>query len=93
MIFAALIFAERLFDVRALLAALAAFAIFCGLSGAVYLVNDVADRESDRQHPLKKARPIAAGTIPVAVALGTAGALSLLLWISVIACGRLLAYF
>jgi 4-hydroxybenzoate polyprenyltransferase len=76
LIFAALIFAERLFDVRAMVAALAAFAIFCGLSGAVYLVNDVVDRESDRQHPLKKARPIAAGTITVPVALGTAVALA-----------------
>jgi 4-hydroxybenzoate polyprenyltransferase len=49
-----------------------AFAIFCGLSGAVYLVNDVADRESDRQHPLKRHRPIAAGAVPVPVAVAAA---------------------
>jgi len=56
-------------------AAVAAFAIFCALSSVVYLINDVADRDRDRQHPLKKHRPIAAGTLPVGVALVTAAAL------------------
>jgi 4-hydroxybenzoate polyprenyltransferase len=70
-IFAALLFSERLllFDPRSIALALAAFAIFCALSGVVYLVNDVIDREADRQHPLKRHRPIAAGLVPVSSAL------------------------
>jgi 4-hydroxybenzoate polyprenyltransferase len=79
-IFAGLLFGRRLFDPPAVVDAVAAFAVFCVLSGVVYLVNDVADRESDRQHPLKAKRPIASGALPVRVALGAAivlGALGL----------------
>ena len=39
--------------------------IFCGLSGAIYLLNDVADRDKDRLHPDKRSRPIAAGRLSV----------------------------
>jgi 4-hydroxybenzoate polyprenyltransferase len=86
LVFAALLFARRLFDPAAVLQALAAFAIFCGLSGAVYLLNDVSDRESDRQHPVKRHRPIAAGHVsaPTAVAWAlvlTALGLSLAFWL------------
>ena len=62
-VFAALIFAVKLLDPAATAKAAAAFLIFCALSGAVYLVNDVADREQDRQHPVKRMRPIAAGDL------------------------------
>lgn len=75
LVFAALLFAVRLFDPPAVAAAAAAFVIFCALSGVVYLINDVADRESDRLHPTKRLRPIAAGDLPVSVALGAAGAI------------------
>jgi 4-hydroxybenzoate polyprenyltransferase len=71
-IFAGLIFGQRLFDGSAVLTSLAAFAIFCALSGVVYLINDVMDREADRQHPLKRHRPIASGQVPVGLAIGTA---------------------
>jgi len=67
-VFAGLIFAQRLFT-GAAWTALAAFAIFCALSGAVYLFNDVADRAADRNHPLKRERPIASGELPVRTAL------------------------
>jgi 4-hydroxybenzoate polyprenyltransferase len=76
-IFAALIFGQRLLDVSAVLTSLAAFAIFCALSGVVYLINDVADRHGDRQHPTKRHRPIASGAVPVGVATGTAAVLGL----------------
>src|SRR5215204_133408 len=68
LVFAALVFAEKLFDLRAVALSVAAFVIFCALSGVVYLINDIADRHTDRQHPLKRRRPIAAGTLPVPVA-------------------------
>jgi 4-hydroxybenzoate polyprenyltransferase len=71
-VFGALIFAERLTDPTAVLEATAAFAIFCALSGVVYLVNDVVDREADRRHPLKRNRPIASGQLPVQVAIWAA---------------------
>jgi 4-hydroxybenzoate polyprenyltransferase len=79
LVFAALVFARQLFVRGAVVKAAAAFAIFCVLSGVVYLVNDVMDRETDRRHPRKRLRPIAAGALPVstaivaAVVLGAAG--------------------
>jgi len=74
-IFLPLMFAQRLLDVQAVLHAAAAFVIFCALSGVVYLINDVADREADRLHPVKKHRPIASGALPVPVAIGWAAVL------------------
>jgi 4-hydroxybenzoate polyprenyltransferase len=71
-IFGALGLGQRLLDPQAIAAAVAAFAIFCVLSGVVYLINDVADRDADRSHPVKMHRPIASGQLPVRVALGTA---------------------
>jgi 4-hydroxybenzoate polyprenyltransferase len=60
---AALIFAKKVFDLPLLLRTLAAFAVFCLLSGAIYIVNDVLDAAQDRLHPRKSRRPIAAGRI------------------------------
>ena len=71
-VFAGLIFGKKLLDAAAVWDALAAFVVFCALSGVVYLVNDLADRESDRRHPLKAQRPIASGALPVPVAIGAA---------------------
>lgn len=70
-VFAALIFGQRLLDGGAVLRATVAFLAFCALSGVVYLVNDIVDREHDRQHPLKRLRPIAAGHLPVPLAAGS----------------------
>ncbi|WP_211261368.1 decaprenyl-phosphate phosphoribosyltransferase [Pseudonocardia acaciae] len=54
-----------------------AFAAFCLVASAVYLVNDVVDVAEDRAHPVKRNRPIAAGLVPVPLAVGVAVALSL----------------
>ena len=62
-VFAPLALSKHLFEPDPLLRALAAFAIFCGLSGTVYLVNDVVDIERDRLHPRKRLRPIASGAL------------------------------
>jgi 4-hydroxybenzoate polyprenyltransferase len=75
-VFAALIFARRLLDPAAVGHSLAAFLIFCALSGVVYLFNDVRDREADRRHPLKSRRPIASGALTVGTALGWAAVLA-----------------
>ena len=76
-VFAGLLFGQRgdapaFLDPHAIGRAVAAFFIFCGLSGVVYLINDVADREADRPHPLKRHRPIASGAVPPGVAIGAA---------------------
>jgi len=67
-VLAALAFSKHLFDADAVLRAVSAFAVFCGLSGAVYVVNDLADVGRDRLHPLKRSRPIASGELPVPAA-------------------------
>jgi 4-hydroxybenzoate polyprenyltransferase len=48
---------------------LALGAAFCAAASAVYLLNDLADREADRQHPVKRRRPIASGAVPAWLAL------------------------
>ncbi len=73
-VFAGLIFGQKL-ATPLVWVALGAFAIFCALSGAIYLLNDVADRENDRLHPRKRDRPIASGRLPVRTAIGVAVAL------------------
>jgi 4-hydroxybenzoate polyprenyltransferase len=71
-VFAALVFAERLTDRDSVSRAVAAFLIFCALSGAVYLINDFFDREKDRRHPTKAVRPVASGAVSSGAALAAA---------------------
>jgi len=68
LVFAALIFARRFDDVGAVVTVTLTFALFCLISGGIYLVNDIADRKEDRKHPTKRHRPIASGALPVSVA-------------------------
>src|SRR5262249_43881139 len=55
-----------------------AFFVFSCLSGAVYIINDIVDVERDRQHPVKRFRPIAAGEIPIPFAAPFAVLLALM---------------
>jgi len=66
-IFAGIIFSQNLGDPKLDLLALWAFVLFCLLSSAVYLVNDLADLKRDRLHPTKRHRPLASGALPVGV--------------------------
>ncbi len=70
-VLAPLLFSGRLRDGDALREALTAFASFCLISSAVYLINDIADSEADRNHPEKRLRPIASGALDMRTAAGT----------------------
>jgi 4-hydroxybenzoate polyprenyltransferase len=76
-VFAGLLFGQRLTDTAAIVRSISAFAIFCALASVVYLVNDVMDREQDRQHPRKRLRPIASGALQGSTALLSAAALAI----------------
>jgi 4-hydroxybenzoate polyprenyltransferase len=86
-VFFALIFDKQLFRPEPFFRTVEGFFLFCLISSAVYLFNDIADVEADRNHPVKKHRPIASGKLPVNVALITA----LLLTIIAIPVGFLLS--
>jgi 4-hydroxybenzoate polyprenyltransferase len=68
-IFAALIFDAKVFQRGPLLRTLAGFLLLCAVTGAVYIINDLADVERDRQHPTKRNRPLASGVLSVPVAI------------------------
>ena len=73
-VFFALVFDKQLLQLPAFLNTLAGFALFCLVSSAVYIFNDLADLEADRQHPEKKNRPLPSGQLPRGAAW-TAGVL------------------
>jgi 4-hydroxybenzoate polyprenyltransferase len=75
-VFAGIVFAAKLGDASRWVEAIACFAAFCAASSAAYLVNDVRDAPEDRQHPIKRHRPIARGELSVRTALVLAGALA-----------------
>jgi 4-hydroxybenzoate polyprenyltransferase len=74
-VLAALVFDLKLRNPDAVVRSLIGFLLFCLLSSVVYIINDVMDVESDRKHPTKRNRPIAAGRLPIPVALTAAGIL------------------
>lgn len=85
-VFVALFFDGKLFDVPSLTRTLGAFVLLCFMSSAVYIMNDLADIENDRQHPRKKNRPLPSGRLSpsvarvafIAIALGSLAASALL---------------
>lgn len=76
LVFAAPLAAGSLLEPDVLVPSLLAFVAFCLISSATYLINDVRDVEADRAHPTKRNRPIAAGQLPVPIAIGAAGVLA-----------------
>jgi 4-hydroxybenzoate polyprenyltransferase len=71
-VLAALLFTQNYTDPELTARALVAFGLFCLLSSCVYLINDILDVRADRQHPIKKYRPIASGRLSIPVAVITA---------------------
>jgi 4-hydroxybenzoate polyprenyltransferase len=84
-VLAPLALSKHLFEPEPLLRSVLAFVLFCGLSGVVYLVNDVADFERDRLHPSKRLRPVASGAVSRGKAMASPWS-----WLSCLACERLL---
>lgn len=77
-VYVGLVFSGNILNSQYSLKVSGAFLIFCLISGSVYLINDIADIEKDRNHPRKKNRPLAAGLISVRGAAITAALLSLM---------------
>ncbi|HEU4630946.1 MAG TPA: decaprenyl-phosphate phosphoribosyltransferase [Gemmatimonadaceae bacterium] len=76
-VLAPLLFSGRAIDLEAPLHAAAAFVLFCLLASGIYCVNDALDADADRVHPVKRHRPVAAGSITRRAALLVGGALAL----------------
>jgi 4-hydroxybenzoate polyprenyltransferase len=72
LVFLPIFFDRQLIDVTSLLRALAAFILFCLMSSAVYIMNDLIDIEKDREHPTKRHRPLPSGRLNLQVAAGAA---------------------
>lgn len=71
-VFTPLVFSKSLLVFPLNLKSFMVFVVFCVLSGCVYMINDITDREEDKRHPIKSLRPIASGVLSPSVALGTA---------------------
>jgi len=71
-VLAPLVFAQHLLEPADLLRALGAFAVFCVVSGAAYLFNDVRDAEKDSRHETKRSRPVASGSLSPQIAIAAA---------------------
>ncbi len=76
-VFIGLVFSEHLLDTTSLLRTALAFVTFCLISSSIYILNDLLDLEKDRQHPVKRLRPLASGRLPISWGIGTLVALLL----------------
>src|SRR5215204_2504641 len=85
---APLLFAQQFFSPSAFARAVFAFALCCGLSSAVSLLNDVLDYERDRVHPEKRYRPLAAGHLTRGTVVGAGGVLLLFVFGRALLLGR-----
>src|SRR3989344_6524183 len=71
-IFAAVTFTGELFNPVAVIPVIIGFFVFCGISSASYIINDIFDIKNDRMHPFKKFRPLAHGDVDVKLAASLA---------------------
>ncbi|MFW5696217.1 MAG: decaprenyl-phosphate phosphoribosyltransferase [Phototrophicaceae bacterium] len=71
-VYPAIVFDGQLFDLEPFVRVTAAFLLLNLVAGTVYIINDLVDIESDRQHPKKKNRPLASGKLPVPLAQAAA---------------------
>ncbi|HEV2661649.1 MAG TPA: decaprenyl-phosphate phosphoribosyltransferase [Ktedonobacteraceae bacterium] len=76
-VFIGLVFSEHLLNTTSLLRTTLAFVTFCLISSSIYLINDLLDLEKDRQHPVKRLRPLASGRLPISWGVGALGVLLL----------------
>ena len=76
-VFIGLVFSEHLLNTTSLLRTVLAFVTFCLISSSIYLLNDLLDLEKDRQHPVKRLRPLASGRLPISWGVGALGVLLL----------------
>ena len=87
LVFAGIVFAVELDDVHRWIEAVLIFAAFCLASSASYLVNDVRDAAEDREHPVKRTRPLAAGELSARMAIVAAAVVALLAFAVVVPTG------
>lgn len=88
LLFAGIVFSGQLTNPSSLLTVFSACAVFCLASSGVYLLNDLADRDADRKHPVKRRRPLASGRLSP----GTAATVCLLLLILSVVGGFAIGY-
>ncbi len=69
-VFIGLVFAGQLFQAPSFIRTVLAFVAFCLASSSIYVINDLLDIEKDRQHPTKRLRPLASGTLPISWGIG-----------------------
>src|SRR5229473_2884023 len=75
LVFAALVFSQRLFHFHDVVLSVLAFIVFCAIASAGYAINDINDRESDQHHPEKRSRPLANGDMNINEAVAEAAVL------------------
>ncbi len=69
LIYVPLVFDRKLTHIPSLIRTTSGFILFCLIASVVYIINDIADLEADRNHPEKRNRPIASGNLPISVAI------------------------
>ena len=72
LVYVPLVFDRKLTHIPSLIRTSIGFILFCLVASAVYIINDITDLEADRNHPVKRKRPLASGDLPISVAIVTA---------------------